>query len=57
MGADFFLIPEMGSVGYTIANDFTELQASAVSSESAFAQIAKDLNMAVAVTYLVREEE
>ena len=56
MGADLALFPEMWSVGYRIPEDITELRKTAVPIESdyirAYQELAKELNMAVAVTLL-----
>lgn len=60
MGADIALFPEMWSVGYNIPQDFAELKASAVSADSAFVNsfqgMAKDLNMAIGITFLENYE-
>ena len=56
MGADLALFPEMWSVGYRIPEDITELKKTAVTIDSyyirAYQELAKELNMAVAVTLL-----
>jgi predicted amidohydrolase len=56
MGADIVLFPEMWSVGYNIAEDIDELKTSAISSDStfvnSFGKLAKDLNMAIGITFL-----
>lgn len=56
MGADIVLFPEMWSVGYNIPEDIDELKTSAVSSDStfvnSFGKLAKELNMAIGITYL-----
>lgn len=57
MGADIALFPEMWNIGYNIpAADGDKLNSIAVSSDSkfvtAFSDIAKELDMAVAITYL-----
>lgn len=56
MGADLALFPEMWSVGYRIPEDITELKKTAVPIESdyirVYQELAKELNMAVAVTLL-----
>jgi predicted amidohydrolase len=56
IGADIALFPEMWSVGYNIPENIDELKASAVSVDSifvnSFAEIAKDLDMAVGITIL-----
>lgn len=55
-GADIALFPEMWNVGYHIPQTKKELNTIAVSSKSdfvmAFGEIAKELNMAVGITYL-----
>jgi predicted amidohydrolase len=60
MGADIALFPEMWSVGYHISEDITALKASAVEKEGpflqSFAEAAKNLNMAVGVTFLEKFE-
>lgn len=60
MGADIALFPEMWSVGYNIPLDVHALKASAISADSpfvtAFADLAKDLNMAIAITFLEKYE-
>lgn len=56
MGADIALFPEMWSSGYHIPEDTEELKAAAVSSDSefvrAFGVLAKELHMAVGITFL-----
>lgn len=56
MGADLALFPEMWSNGYSIPQDKNSLLGAAVSAESefvrSFGEIARELNMAVAVTFL-----
>lgn len=56
IGADIALFPEMWSVGYNIPEDIDELKTSAVSSDStfvnSFGKIAKELNMAIGITFL-----
>lgn len=56
MGADIALFPEMWSVGYRIPENVEALKKSAVSVESdfikAYKELAKELDMAVAVTLL-----
>lgn len=56
MGADIALFPEMWSVGYNIPHDIDELRASAISADSSFVnsfgELAKDLNMAIGITFL-----
>lgn len=60
MGADIALFPEMWSNGYHIPEDITELKAEAVPADgafvTAFAELAKELNMAVGVTFLEQYE-
>lgn len=55
-GADIALFPEMWNVGYHIPQTKKELNKIAVSSKSGFVrtfgEIAKELNMAVGITYL-----
>lgn len=56
MGADIALFPEMWSVGYRIVENVEELKRTAVPVESdfvlAYQELAKELDMAVAVTLL-----
>jgi len=56
MGADIALFPEMWNVGYNIPQNLDVLQSMAVSKDSGFVQtyrqLAKELDMAVAITYL-----
>lgn len=56
MGSDLALFPEMWSVGYNIPQDPKTLKSKAVSADSefvrTFGELAKELNMAVAVTFL-----
>jgi len=56
MGADIALFPEMWSIGYKIPNDIDELNACAVHADSDFVSsfgiLAKDLNMAIGITFL-----
>lgn len=56
MGADIALFPEMWSVGYWIPEDVEELKKTAISAESSFMrayqELARELEMAVAVTFL-----
>ena len=60
MGADIALFPEMWSTGYCIAENIEELKKSAISADSefvnAFGTIAKELNMAVGITFLEAHE-
>lgn len=56
LGADIALFPEMWSVGYNLLDDIDKLKDSAVSVDSifvnSFAKLAKDLNMAIGITFL-----
>lgn len=56
MGTDIALFPEMWNVGYNIPQNPDVLQSMAVSKDSGFVQtygqLAKELDMAVAITYL-----
>jgi len=56
MGADIALFPEMWNVGYNIPAEDSALNKNAVSSEDvfvkSFAALAKELNMAIGITYL-----
>jgi predicted amidohydrolase len=60
MGSDIALFPEMWSVGYQIAKNISELKASAIEENDpflqSFAEAAKDLGMAVGVTFLEKFE-
>lgn len=60
MGAQIALFPEMWSIGYNISENAEQLKGSAVSSESEFVKIfenlAKELNMAIALTFLEKYE-
>lgn len=60
MGADIALFPEMWSVGYHIPNEVPRVKASALSSGSAFIRafstLAKDLTMAIGITFLEKYE-
>ena len=60
LGADLALFPEMWSCGYVIPEDPDALQALAVSQDSEFLQsfgrLARELDMAVGITYLERYE-
>jgi len=60
LGADIALFPEMWSVGYVIPEDMTELKANAVSADSsyvsAFADLAKELGMAIGITFLEKSD-
>lgn len=55
-GADIALFPEMWSAGYKIPKDIAELKAGAVSAGGefvgSFGRLAKELNMAVGITFL-----
>ena len=56
MGADIALFPEMWNVGYNIPQDAKILKTMAVSKDSnfvlIFGQLAKQLNMAIAIAYM-----
>ncbi|MHB9295259.1 putative Omega-amidase YafV [Pillotina sp. SPG140] len=56
MGADLALFPEMWNVGYTFSPNINEMKEKAIDRDSPFVHtfkhIAKELNMAIAVTYL-----
>lgn len=56
MGADIALFPEMWSVGYHIPENIEILKSTAISKESefvlAFKNLAKELNMAIGITFL-----
>ena len=56
MGADIALFPEMWNVGYNIPQDAKILKTMAVSKDSnfvlTFGQLAKQLNMAIAIAYM-----
>lgn len=56
MGADIALFPEMWSTGYGISENPDILKQSAIPKDgpfmTAFSNLAKELNMAIAVTYL-----
>lgn len=60
MGADLALFPEMWSVGYRIPTDLTVLKASAIDFSDlfvqSFGQLAKELNMAIGITFLEQYE-
>ncbi len=60
MGADVALFPEMWSCGYTIPEDLGELRALAVERDGefvrAFGTLARELEMAIGITYLERFE-
>lgn len=59
-GADIALFPEMWNNGYSIPEDIAELKALAVPSDGefvgSFADLAKELDMAVAITFLEAHE-
>ncbi|WP_297903525.1 carbon-nitrogen hydrolase family protein [uncultured Parabacteroides sp.] len=59
-GADIALFPEMWSVGYEIPEDLDELRASAIAIDSpfviSFRELAKELRIAVGITFLERFE-
>lgn len=58
LGADIAVFPEMWSTGYRIPEDSTGLQADAVPADgpfvSAFGEAARELGMAVCITFLER---
>ena len=58
MGADLALFPEMWNNGYAVCEDAGQLRQSSVATDgqfvSAFRSLAKELNMAIAITYLER---
>lgn len=58
MGADIALFPEMWNNGYTIPSEGEDCQKGAISADSpfvtAFSDLAKELDMAIAITYLER---
>ncbi|MDD6990918.1 MAG: carbon-nitrogen hydrolase family protein [Oscillospiraceae bacterium] len=60
MGADIALFPEMWSCGYDIPEDITVLKSKAVSADgdfvSTFKNLAKELKMAIAVTFLEKHD-
>lgn len=59
-GADIALFPEMWSVGYTIPLDINKLKESSIEINSpfinAFKTLSKDLNMAIGITFLEKNE-
>ena len=59
-GADIALFPEMWSSGYQISEDVEKLRQEAVSADGefvmSFGRLAKELDMAIAVTFLERHE-
>jgi len=56
MGADIALFPEMWNIGYALSQNPDEWKTKAIGTDShffrTFADLAKDLNMAIGVTYL-----
>lgn len=60
IGADIALFPEMWSVGYQLPENTEELKNLAVSADSAFVQafgsLAKELDMAIGITFLEKYE-
>lgn len=60
MGADIALFPEMWSSGYYLPQDENELKALSISKQSSFVQgfkaLAKELDMAIAITFLERSD-
>ncbi len=60
LGADIALFPEMWSSGYSIPHDAEKLNELAISSDSefvlCFAKLAKELELAIAVTFLEKNE-
>jgi predicted amidohydrolase len=60
MGADLALFPEMWNIGYNFPHEISELKANAVDNKSEFVTsfqlLAKELNMAIAITYLEKYE-
>lgn len=60
MGADIALFPEMWNNGYYIAENVDELKKSAISADgewvNSFGDLAKELDMAIGVTFLERYE-
>lgn len=60
MGADIAVFPEMWSCGYDIPEDINELKALAIAADSefvnSFGQLASQLDMAIAVTFLEQYE-
>lgn len=59
-GADIALFPEMWSCGYSIPENMEELRHMAVAADgefvSAFANLAKELNMAIGITFLEKHD-
>ena len=60
MGADLALFPEMWNIGYTFPDDPEQLKEMAINTDSHFlkvhGELAKELNMAIGVTYLEQHE-
>lgn len=60
LGADIALFPEMWNVGYHIPKDIEVLKLAAISSDgsfvNAFGQLAKDLEIAIGITFLEKYE-
>ncbi len=60
LGADLALFPEMWQIGYRFSADADELRAKAVDRDgpfvTAFMRLAKELDMAVGITYLEKYE-
>ena len=60
MGADLALFPEMWNIGYTFPDDPEQLKEMAINTGSRFlkahGELAKELNMAIGVTYLEKHE-
>lgn len=60
MGADIALFPEMWSSGYYLPQDEKELRALSIAKQSSFVQgfkaLAKELDMAIAITFLERSD-
>ncbi|GHU33927.1 carbon-nitrogen hydrolase [Spirochaetia bacterium] len=56
MGADLALFPEMWNIGYTFPQNIGEMKEKAIDIDNPFVnkfkQVAKELNMAIAITYL-----
>ena len=59
-GADIALFPEMWSSGYYLPQDENELRALSIAKQSSFVQgfkaLAKELDMAIAITFLERSD-
>lgn len=60
MGADIALFPEMWNIGYDFSENIDELNANAIDTGSnfisTFMSLAKNLNMAIGITYLEKYE-